>query len=191
MVRIKTLIDIITNSSSEVFLIKNEGRSDEEILKLLKDINDYGCSGMGGEMSVCSNNLPIGLSIIDIDWNKKECMSWILNNLFVLDIDCVGNITRDKSTNRVLDFGGSDKGGIIMDLLFTEHQSLQELKEFISELSWKKGEKYLIKNDYLRYYCPKYGYSEYNIDLSPEDNINTWIKDYKIKREKLICELNL
>lgn len=200
MVRIKTLIDVITNSSSEVFLIKNEGKSDEEILELLENIHDEGCSGVGGDMSVYSNEwdsnedekpckIPKGLSIIDIDWNKKKCLAWILENLFVLDID-YSDIARDKETGRVLGYGGNDEGGSVIDRIFGI-KSLQDLKDFISEMSWKKGEKYLIKNNYISTYCPDTGFSEYNIDISPEDNIDIWISEFETARDKFLCELNL
>lgn len=69
--KIKSIIDIITNSSSECFLIKTE-KSRKEVLKELKDKKGSGenyCFGMGGILEVFDKNTETE----DFEWFTDCC----------------------------------------------------------------------------------------------------------------------
>ena len=66
MKKIKNIIDVITNSSNEVFIYKST-EDPEKVLKDLKDIlgSHHDCSGMGGVLEVVSSPNLEGFSYKD------------------------------------------------------------------------------------------------------------------------------
>lgn len=56
IIQIQSFSDVITNSSSELFVVKKRKRTAEELENMLENYknehNDYAYSGMGGELSV-------------------------------------------------------------------------------------------------------------------------------------------
>lgn len=56
IIHIQSFSDVITNSSSELFVVKKRKRTAKELENMLENYkrehNDYECSGMGGELSV-------------------------------------------------------------------------------------------------------------------------------------------
>jgi hypothetical protein len=101
MIKIQSFSDIITNSSSEVFLVKTT-TSKKDFAEELRKLEDDGCSGMGGSLLVADNqttiseeyggeflldnqdpddlsypDMPDGFLIIDTDWNKDVLIKYI------------------------------------------------------------------------------------------------------------------
>ena len=101
MIKIQSFSDIITNSSSEVFLVKTT-TSKKDFEEELRKLEDDGCSGMGGSLLVADNqttiseeyggeflldnqdpddlsypDMPDGFLIIDTDWNKDVLIKYI------------------------------------------------------------------------------------------------------------------
>jgi hypothetical protein len=101
MIKIQSFSDIITNSSSEVFLVKTTA-SKKDFEEELRKLEDDGCSGMGGSLLVADNqttiseeydgeflldnkdpddlsypDMPDGFLIIDTDWNKDVLIKYI------------------------------------------------------------------------------------------------------------------
>ena len=101
MIKIQSFSDIITNSSSEVFLVKTT-TSKKDFAEELRKLEDDGCSGMGGLLLVADNqttiseeyggvflpdnidpddllypDMPDGFLIIDTDWNKDVLIKYI------------------------------------------------------------------------------------------------------------------
>lgn len=69
--KIKSITDVITNSSSECFLIKTQ-KSRKEVLKELKDKEYFGenySSGMGGVLEIFDKNTEIE----DFEWFTDCC----------------------------------------------------------------------------------------------------------------------
>lgn len=98
--RIRSKTDVITNSSSEVFIFRNYGKSVADILKDLESIDSGKCSGMGGELSIYDNTspankdwgdtydwIPEGWSMLDIDEAKDDVIDYLLKNYYVIDSD--------------------------------------------------------------------------------------------------------
>lgn len=77
--KIKSIIDVITNSSSEVFVIKT-GMTEKELRKILLEItkDHIGCSGMGGIIDIHTNQSP---EENGLDWE------WLPEDSFGLHID--------------------------------------------------------------------------------------------------------
>lgn len=153
-ISVQSVSDLITNSSSEVFLVK--ANTPEETKKMLLDIGkshefqggweeweklpeeekakyDDG-SGMGMELTVETweetyarhkSYIPKNKQhlytpevwsisyeesleelknrlIIDIDWNRKATIDWIIQNLFVYGTDTYGYFQVDPNTGRYL-----------------------------------------------------------------------------------------
>lgn len=77
--KIKSILDCITNSSSEVYLIKTN-ETKKELKKWIESNFDYdknNFSGMGGEHSILEDkNLYFGLLpgyfLVNIDWASKD-----------------------------------------------------------------------------------------------------------------------
>ena len=102
MIKIQSFSDIITNSSSEVFLVKTT-TSKKDFAEELRKLEDDGCSGMGGSLLVADNqttiseeyggeflldnkdpddylsypDMPDGFLIIDTDWAKEALIKYI------------------------------------------------------------------------------------------------------------------
>lgn len=188
--RIKSITDIITNSSSETFVIKNEGKSNEEILKLLESIEDNASSGVGGQLEVRDSDFHEGLTILYIDWAKQKCIDWIIKNLFVLDIEPSGGVTRDPLTKRVLSIEGEDEAEKIWEEVYYFWHP-EWWKEDLSKLSWEDGLKFLEEYNIINIMNNDKKYSNYNYSISPEDNFDIWIKENNEIKNKIICELGL
>jgi len=110
---IKSITDVITNSSSECFLVRTYGKTPKKILEELKAVGDDGCSGMGGDLGVYNSvslegeygadwkDLDKDFAVIDTDWNKEKLIRWIFKNYFVIDAeDC--SVVKDPETKRCL-----------------------------------------------------------------------------------------
>lgn len=153
-IAIQSISDLITNSSSEVFIVKSD--SPEEVRELIMNVAEQhewdgnweewdklseeeqakydSGSGMGMELTVETwketyerhksyipenkrylytpevwsieykeslNDLKKRL-VIDIDWNRKATVNWIIENLFVYGTDTYGYFQVDPNTGRYL-----------------------------------------------------------------------------------------
>ena len=81
---IKSIIDVITNSSSETFLIKTDKSFEEltkEIEKIVEENSWYFANGSGVE----EFEEP-GYLTIDVDQELKDFQRYIYNNYFVVDL---------------------------------------------------------------------------------------------------------
>lgn len=106
IVSLQSIGNIITNSSSEVFVIAGDSYDKKQIINILKDIIDEeGCSGVGGECDIKLlekkellaypyrleihpekyTNLSGPFIRIDIDWAKKKSIEWIKSHFTVID----------------------------------------------------------------------------------------------------------
>lgn len=114
--KIKSITNVITNSSSEVFLIRTYGKTPQQILKELEAHDNGQASGMGGDISVYNSKLPRkaiygegswyysldpDFAIIDIDHAKRDTIEWILANYFVIAEDTTVGVV-DPSNQRVI-----------------------------------------------------------------------------------------
>ena len=72
--KIKSITDVVTNSSSEVFVIKT-GMTKKELQKILLEITKdcIGCSGMGGIMDIHTNQSPEEDGL-DWEWLPEDCL---------------------------------------------------------------------------------------------------------------------
>ena len=81
---IKSITDVITNSSSETFLIKTDKSFEEltkEIEKIVEENSWYFANGSGVE----EFEEP-GYLTIDVDQELKDFQRYIYNNYFVVDL---------------------------------------------------------------------------------------------------------
>ena len=97
--RVKSKTDVITNSSSEVFILRSYGRSAADIQKELESVDSGQCSGVGGDLDVYDNTMaddywgesydwiPDGFVYLDIDQAKEDVIDYLLKNFYVLDSD--------------------------------------------------------------------------------------------------------
>ena len=72
--KIKSITDVVTNSSSEVYVIKT-GMTEKEFRKILLEITKdcIGCSGMGGIMDIHTNQSP-EKDGLDWEWLPENCL---------------------------------------------------------------------------------------------------------------------
>ena len=72
--KIKSITDVVTNSSSEVYVIKT-GMTEKEFRKILLEITKdcIGCSGMGGIMDIHTNQSPEENGL-DWEWLPEDCL---------------------------------------------------------------------------------------------------------------------
>lgn len=72
--KIKSIINVVTNSSSEVYVIKT-GMTEKELRKILLEITKdcIGCSGMGGIMNIYTNQSPEEDGR-DWEWLPENCL---------------------------------------------------------------------------------------------------------------------
>ena len=197
--KVKSITDVITNSSSEVFMIKSEGRSDKEILKILNSIKDDGCSGMGGYMEILNDrNMPDGIVLIDIDWSKEEVIKHIVKNFFLIGVDEGGKCTRDPETKRITslwDENDQEDASEYYEIIENLIPDSEEFLNHIESLSWKQGLKYIFDNEYgydlTNLYNSKKGFSDYNPDISPADNFRIWNEEKKEKLKEVLCKFGL
>ena len=72
--KIKSITDVVTNSSSEVYVIKT-GMTEKEFRKILLEITKdcIGCSGMGGIMDIHTNQSPEEDGL-DWEWLPEDCL---------------------------------------------------------------------------------------------------------------------
>lgn len=182
--KIKTITDVITNSSSEVFLVKVEKGYD--IKELLSLVEDDGFSGMGGSIEV--HNISPSLALVDFDRAKKKLMSFMIDSGMVVDIFDGRRVKRDSTTNRIISYGEDDcneVSGDLCDKIYYNLKQLREYKEVLEDLSWKSGLKLVMD------LVDKYNeLSEYNLDISPLSNVEKWIEEASIISEALQKELD-
>lgn len=193
MVKIKSITDVITNSSSETFLIKALGYSRKKLLKELENLKDNGCSGMGGMLEVFDSttisddryytkdpdypSLPDDFFVVDIDWSKKKIINHLLKKFIVLDVSC--NITTDEN-GRVISLGGSQEGGDLLEIC-GDNEFEKELFDYLE----KEGvDKFLEK---YWYNADKWFQESYDWD---GENYIKSVREWKIKFDKLQKELN-
>ena len=104
---VQSMSDIITNSSSEVFLVETEKSAKEifdEILSwgILLSINRSGeagdewCSGTGGEICVKDNKSVYTTYNYPPDAHKPRPAKWIEDNKVLIDIDWSRRDTIEK-----------------------------------------------------------------------------------------------
>lgn len=122
--KVKSRTDIITNSSSETFVVRSYGKSIDVILKdLLKKNNPRASSGVAGDIEVYDNErmvfwtgegrkidgnntseydwLPDGFILVDVDWAKTRLIDYLFEKYWVIDaVDCWG-YRRDPKTGRM------------------------------------------------------------------------------------------
>lgn len=72
--KIKCITDTITNSSSEIFVIKT-GMTKKEFRKILLEVTKdcIGCSGEGGVMNIHTNQSPEEDGL-DWEWLPEDCL---------------------------------------------------------------------------------------------------------------------
>lgn len=109
---IKSITDVITNSSSECFLVRTYGKTPKEILEELEAVGDDGCSGMGGDLGVYNSvsqegeygegyeHLSPEFAVVDMDWSKDDLKRYLFKHFFVIDSDY--SIVVDPNTGRGL-----------------------------------------------------------------------------------------
>ena len=116
--KIQSVSDIITNSSSEVFIVQTD-LTREELLKYMeswkfpddKYYEEEGFSGMGGHLDICDNEtiheygnepsypyLPKGYLAVDIDWAKKCTIKRMFEEFNVVDAEY--DLVIDKNTKK-------------------------------------------------------------------------------------------
>lgn len=132
--KIQSVADIITNSSSEVFVIQSD-KTWEELEGIMDSWNlDDDWSGMGGCLDVYDNKRPYvgkvsnpdepwakwcpeGHLVIHIDWKMNRHIDKIFEEFNVVDSDTC-NLVRDKKSGKTRRFNYDEK-------------SLQENEEFL------------------------------------------------------------
>jgi len=153
--KIQSVGDIITNSSSEVFVIKCEDSWEEVEKDILSWKLQDQCSGMGGEISVYDNKRPYdtessskyedplypwlaeGYLAVDIDWNMKKHIDKLFKKYDVVgseEADLIYN-TQSKKYRRFTD--EDRKKGISQEesiLLAGGGEILKMQKEYYSNL---------------------------------------------------------
>ena len=97
--KIKSILNVITNSSSETFIIRTRGKSIGEIYRDLSKHDEGRASGEGGMLEIynCTykdngdysyepywNKLSPDFAFIDIDWAKKDTIKYLKKNYDVL-----------------------------------------------------------------------------------------------------------
>ena len=203
--KIAGIVDVITNSSSETFMIKSEGMSREEVQNLLEELGDLGCSGMGGELTVLDNkshseyfpgldNLPDNIFLIDVDLAKKSVLKFIIDCLFIIDTPEDYKCTRDPKTGRIISLWEDDDKETSGQYYHKIYRgTFENLISYFEGLSWKSGKKILFRDymDLIDYYSSSNGYSDYNLDISPVDNLRIWDKEEKEKKQEILCKFGL
>lgn len=198
MLRIKSITDIITNSSNEVFLIKTDIKF--ERFKNLVDELVENCGGYrngGGVFNYKDKNynyLPKSLFIVDIDHNKEynPVREWLFNNTFVLDIGWDDyKVWGDKDTGRIYGFARSNE--IDRDLIFTSSDILNFLKydrlyvelSELSDYEFRLTTKYIWK-EFKEYYQ---GFKTFEDYLEYENSrLKGWFRDHPRRPKELYGE---
>lgn len=152
---IRSVIDVITNSSSETFLIKRGTKTLKEIENDLlshKSDKDRG-TGMGGILEVKdrvwedTEKIRSDLAIVDIDQGFKDLMKYLLKTYYVIDVmDSTAILGPDNE--RVISIGKSSsltgarrEGGEIVELI----SYYSDIKEQERILNGPNGEEELLK----------------------------------------------
>jgi len=137
---IRSKIDVITNSSTEVYLIKYPDKPEqlkEKLISLRKSM-DLRCSGMGGTIRVHQNEpnpndwgfgIPPGYVVVEIDQGFRELIDYFKHNYEVLQ-----NIDTENGP-----FEDMVKKAIKERIKNLEEQSYQEIPSKQIEL-WKEIE---------------------------------------------------
>ena len=95
--KLRTINDVITNSSNEVFIYRSDANPKKVLQELKKILGpNHGCSGMGGVLEVASTpdikeefdyresylGLPAGYLLVNIDYGYLEDLhGWLQENL--------------------------------------------------------------------------------------------------------------
>ena len=95
--KLRTINDVITNSSNEVFIYRSDANPKKVLQELKKILGpNHGCSGMGGVLEVASTpdireefdyresylGLPAGYLLVNIDYGYLEDLrEWLQENL--------------------------------------------------------------------------------------------------------------
>jgi hypothetical protein len=106
IVSLQSVGDVITNSSSEVFVIAGDAHDKKQIINVCKSfIEQEGSSGIGGECTVKLlerkellahpyrhgitvekyKGLPGPFIVIDIDWNREMSIEWIKGHFDIIE----------------------------------------------------------------------------------------------------------
>ena len=155
--KIRSITDVITNSSSEAFLVRSYGKTVQEILKDLKKVGDNCCSGMGGELEVYNskgstsndenwyNYIPEEFAVIDLDWAKKELINYIFENYWVLDIGNVRSVARHTKTGRIVGYGHELKDNPKTDVVEEEAGTI--INKFSEYFEWLETKNEIMNDE--------------------------------------------
>lgn len=183
---IKSITDVITNSSSETFLIKTDKSFEEltkEIEEVVKENSWYFANGDGVE------EFPEpGYLIIDVDKELEDFQRYVYDNYFVVDLnENYGSpLVADKNTGRIIgrcyDFPTDyPPGTILVDegRLFDTLENRGWIKSLLDpEVQKKRTEMYkrvLAGEDEDCSYLLDY-WKEKGLELTPEAIIEDDIK---------------
>lgn len=200
MLTIKSINDVITNSSNEVFLIKTETSFDKfknTIDELVKSCGGWrNGSGVFNYESENFHYLPKSLLIVDIDRNKEydPVKKWLFDNTFVLDVGWDDyEVWGDKETGQILGFA---EGDTINDLTFTSSEVLHFLeydKHYVKLRSLSENEfKKIVKNtwsEWKEYLQKKNKFKTFEEYLKNEKKVlKEWFKKYPQRPKELYGE---
>lgn len=109
--KIKSIINVITNSSSETFLIRTRGKSVNEIYRDLSEHDEGHASGEGGMLEIYNstakddgdyscdpywNKLSPDFAFIDIDWAKRDTIEYLKENYAIFPEETKGLLDDDN-----------------------------------------------------------------------------------------------
>lgn len=148
MIKIRSVSDVITNSSSEAFLIRTYGKTPAELKAEFEAFGDEACSGMGGELEVYNEveltgefgegyeNLPKDFAIVDIDSAKTSLRQHLFDHYWVVDAE-EGYVRRDPATGRILGYvkkeESGEEAGHIMGVALQRFSCLDNLESLNGE----------------------------------------------------------
>lgn len=201
MLRIKSITDVITNSSNEVFLIKTDIKF--ERFKDLVDELVENCGGYRNGDGVFNyknenyNYLPKSLFIVDIDHDKEynPVKEWLFNNTFVLDIGWNDyKVWGDKDTGRIYGFARGEE--IDPDLVFMSSEILNFLKNDrlyveaskLSDNEFRINTKH-VWEEFKEYFQRNKKFKTFEDYLEYESNrLKEWFRDHPQRPKELYGE---
>lgn len=192
--KIQSVADIITNSSSEVFVIQTD-KTWKEVEDIIESWNlDDEWSGMGGIVEVYDNKRPYadghfcdnpddpwfkwcpdGHLAIHIDWSKKKHIAKMFEEFNVVDSDTC-NLVRNKKTGKTRKYDYSEKelqedeeylpGGFTLINKAKQEFAEKEMREAEEEMN-KISDMETAKKFYKLY--KKYDHAMYTVEACKEE----------------------